>query len=760
LFLSAVFHDMSEPIKVESPASPRPSRFKVPAAVARRVKIADRAASVIIRLGGAFVILVVAAIFVFVGREALPLFRAAQVELLTNAALPAAASPVLSRLVGIDEYETYAYRLSPTGSVQLTRLADWQPWTNLTARSLQKHPASVAYRSPSRDHLYIGTEDGHVLLAQIKFSPNYTAEGRTVEARFTEDKLIQISESGSRVTHIFGRHDTDGKAHFAALCADGRLAVGSYAEGDEPKIDPVPTSFAAPVKALAIDGEGRKLLVATDDGKLHHWFLEDTLEKPFATYDAGTPARKITAVEWIIGNNAALLGFADGTVEEWFGVREKEDDVLRPFKKIRSFETLPAAITALVPSGRDKGFLAASEDGTVRLFFTTSERTLVTVKAPERVEALCYAPKLTSFLAVSATQRASLWQLDNPHPEISWGSLFGKVWYEGYDKPEYNWQSTGGTDDFEAKLSLVPLTIGTLKAAFYGLLFAIPVAVLAAIYTSQFMSYRLRALVKPSVEIMAALPSVVIGFLAGLWLAPLMEQHVLSILCLFVIAPILILSAVTAWHHMPMRWRTRIPHGMELGVIVPLILIAFVVAIQLGPWIEILLFGGDLRQWVFNTTGQQFEQRNSIVIGFAMGFAVIPIIYTISEDALMNVPQHFVSGSLALGASRWQTATRIILPTASPGIFSAVMVGFGRAVGETMIVLMATGNTPILSFSPFNGMRTLSANIAVEIPEAPVAGTLYRVLFLAAILLFVLTFAVNTVAELIRQRLREKYKAV
>jgi phosphate transport system permease protein len=143
-----------------------------------------------------------------------------------------------------------------------------------------------------------------------------------------------------------------------------------------------------------------------------------------------------------------------------------------------------------------------------------------------------------------------------------------------------------------------------------------------------------------------------------------------------------------------------------------------------------------------------------------MGFAVIPIIFTISEDALSNVPQHFVSGSLALGASRWQTATRIILPTASPGIFSAVMIGFGRAVGETMIVLMATGNTPILSFSPFNGMRTLSANIAVEIPEAPVAGTLYRVLFLAAMLLFVLTFAVNTVAEIVRQRLREKYQAV
>jgi phosphate transport system permease protein len=140
-----------------------------------------------------------------------------------------------------------------------------------------------------------------------------------------------------------------------------------------------------------------------------------------------------------------------------------------------------------------------------------------------------------------------------------------------------------------------------------------------------------------------------------------------------------------------------------------------------------------------------------------MGFAVIPIIFAIAEDAFSNVPPNLVAGSLALGADRWQTVTRVVLPTASPGIFSAVMIGFGRAVGETMIVLMATGNTPIMDWNPFNGFRTLSANIAVEIPEAPHGGTLYRALFLAALLLFLMTFVVNTVAELVRQRLRERF---
>jgi phosphate transport system permease protein len=146
-----------------------------------------------------------------------------------------------------------------------------------------------------------------------------------------------------------------------------------------------------------------------------------------------------------------------------------------------------------------------------------------------------------------------------------------------------------------------------------------------------------------------------------------------------------------------------------------------------------------------------------MVISLALGFAVIPIIFTIAEDALSNVPSNLSAASLALGASRWQTAWRVVLPSAVPGIFSAIMIGFGRAVGETMIVLMATGNTPIINLSMFDGFRSLSANIAVEIPEAPHAGTLYRVLFLSAVLLFGFTFIVNTVAEIYRQRFRKKY---
>jgi phosphate transport system permease protein len=266
--------------------------------------------------------------------------------------------------------------------------------------------------------------------------------------------------------------------------------------------------------------------------------------------------------------------------------------------------------------------------------------------------------------------------------------------------------------------------------------------------------------VKPTVEVMAALPSVVVGFLAGLWLAPLLENRLVGTLLIPVVVPLIVVVAALIWHQLPRGARQWLAPGWDIALLVPVVAGAIWFCQAIAPVAESVLFAGDFRQWVFSAFGHQVEQRNSIVIGIALGFAVIPIIFTISEDAFSNVPASFRSASFALGASPWQTAWRVILPTASPGVFSATMIGFGRAVGETMIVLMCFGNTPIMSFSPFNGGRPLAANIAVEIPEAPAGGTLYRVLFVTALLLFAITFCVNTAAEIIRQRLRKRYQAV
>jgi phosphate transport system permease protein len=322
------------------------------------------------------------------------------------------------------------------------------------------------------------------------------------------------------------------------------------------------------------------------------------------------------------------------------------------------------------------------------------------------------------------------------------------------------WQSSGATDDFEPKLSLIPLLFGTLKGAFYALLFALPVAILAAIYTALFAHPSVRNIIKPTVEIMAALPSVVIGFVAALWLAPFLEKMLAEVIFICILVPLVVVFMSLLWSVLPSKITGRWKDGSELIFILIGICLISYLAVTYGPLFEQPLFGSSFKQWIVDRLGVVYDQRNSIVVGFAMGFAVIPIIFTISEDALSSVPEHLKAGSLALGATRWQTATRVILPTASPGIFSAAMIGFGRAVGETMIVLMATGNTPIMDWSPFVGMRTLSANIAVELPEAPYLGTLYRVLFFSGLLLFLFTFVVNTVAELVRHRLRHRYSTI
>ncbi len=291
------------------------------------------------------------------------------------------------------------------------------------------------------------------------------------------------------------------------------------------------------------------------------------------------------------------------------------------------------------------------------------------------------------------------------------------------------------------------------------MMFAVPVAVLGAIYTAYFMSPRMRRVVKPSIELMEALPTVIIGFLAGLWFAPIVETHLTAVFSLMVLLPLSTLFTGLVWYCLPKMVTSRFSNGWHALILIPVLMITVVAVFAGGNSIEALLFGGDIRTFLASY-GIDFDQRNALVVGFAMGFAVIPTIFTIAEDAIFSVPKHLSDGSLALGATAWQTLIYVVLLTASPGIFSAIMMGLGRAVGETMIVLMATGNTPILDWNILEGMRTLSATIAVELPESEVGGSHFRLLFLAALLLFIFTFAVNSVAEWVRQRLRDKYRAL
>ncbi len=393
-------------------------------------------------------------------------------------------------------------------------------------------------------------------------------------------------------------------------------------------------------------------------------------------------------------------------------------------------------------------FATLRPDGGFSLFSAIQPQPLLNTRLGAEVRQMAFAPRGDGLLL----ERAQGWQryaLDNPYPDVTWRSLWGKVWYENYPQPAYVWQSTSGEDSYQPKFSLMPVIFGTFKAAAYAMLFAIPLALAGAIYTAYFMTAGLRRMIKPAIEVMGALPTVVIGLVAGIWLAPIIEQYLLAVLVL----PLLLAAAVLLCGALTHRFMPRCRPGVDLLLLLPLLALTVWLAFSLGPWLEVALFGEPLHFWL----GDNYDQRNALVVGVAMGFALVPIIFSLAEDALFSVPATLSQGSLALGATQWQTVIKVVLPSASAGIFSALMIGFGRAVGETMIVLMATGNTPIIDGSLFQGLRALAANIAIEMPEAVSGSSHYRVLFLTALVLFVFTFVFNTLAEAVRLRLRKRY---
>ena len=327
------------------------------------------------------------------------------------------------------------------------------------------------------------------------------------------------------------------------------------------------------------------------------------------------------------------------------------------------------------------------------------------------------------------------------------------------DLAGYRWDPTAtlGTEE-PARVSLVPLAWGTLEAAAWALLIAVPLALGAAAHSALFMSPRLRSRLKPTLELMEALPGVVIGFVAGLVLAPWLERHLADGLAMLVLLVPGLLLAGALWSRLPPRLQQALPLGWAGLWLLPWLLLVLAAALWLSPWLEAWAFGGDLRQWLEVRLGLDLAVRNAIIVGMAMGFAVMPSVYSLAEDALSGVPRSLSEGAQALGATRWQTLWRVVLPAASPGVFAAVMIGAGRAVGETMIVLMASGNAALMTWNPLDGLRSLAATIAIELPEAGPDGLHYRLLLLAALLLFLFTFLVNTLAELVRTRLTRRYR--
>lgn len=840
------------------------------------VKLGDVAARVLITIGGIGTIIAVSGVFLFLTAVVLPLFLSAKVDQEISYTAPWASSEEPLH-VSVDEYQVLGMAFFGDGMVRVFRLDTGEmlqerqvleDGPQLTATSFAPHGDGVAF----------GFADGTVRLGRLGFMTQFpneaeieqnveqlqpgefvnydggvlqrTAQGevRAQKPRIELKAPVEVASAAiERISHL----DLGTGPLFVAYTEDGKLLLNSVRERENlltgeiiARATAIELPFepyqAGPPDHVMLSGEGDNVLVAWEDGFLRRYDVRNFGKVSVAEeLDLLTDENaKITAIELLLGRSTLLVGDSTGQTRAWFRTRPRKTTSTDGTELTAAHE-LPgsdAAVTSLATSARSRMTAIGYADGQVRVYYvpTSNQMAAPRVAADARVSHLLITPKDDGLFAIAAGQgwHASF---DPRHPEASLGALFLPVWYEGYNEADHVWQSGGGTESLEPKLGLWPLVFGTLKATFYSMLFGVPIALLAAVFTSEFLHPRTRAKIKPTIELMASLPSVVLGFLAALVFAPLVENILPSALSAFITVPVAFLIGAYLWQLLPYGVILRI-HRWRLLLMAVTLPFGLLAAYLLGPAVERWLFAGDIIHWLDGQIGtgvgawmllflplasiamasmmglfvnswvrsisydwsrQQlalatlvkfvlgaavtvgvawllswtltaagfdprgsfvdtFDQRNALVVGFIMGFAIIPIIFTIADDALSSVPQHLRSGSLGAGATQWQTAVRIVIPTAMSGLFSAVMIGLGRAVGETMIVLMAAGNTPVRDWNIFNGFRTLSATIAVELPEAARNSTHFRTLFLAALTLFLLTFLVNTVAEVVRLRFRRR----
>lgn len=720
----------------------------------------------LIAIGGVAVIWAVVLIFFYLLWVVVPLFLPADAEMGESHTMPgwADSEPVY---LAVEEQMEVGLRIVEDGRAKFFNVADG------VGLGIEELPlgegARVAGTTEAvqlNGNVAVASSTGGVHVFRHEYETRFTGGVETREILpslgfpYGEQALLQLPFTDVRGLAF---SDSDIGVVIAAAGPGGQLSVNYASKSENFMTGEIVLDGSVrerqvgfEISGIAVSGNNRWLYLGDDQGRIHSFTLPELEAREVVATEQGAA---ITSMTMLLGGISVLAGDSAGHISQLFPVRGEGNRF--ELQLIRNFEGSGNPVTAIIPEHRRKGFVALDAENTVSVYHSTAgqrvlERSISELKPRE----LALSPRANGLVIEGDGGTLRIMHLENEHPEISFSSLWSKVWYENYEEPDYIWQSSASTNDFEPKFSLTPLVFGTLKASFYAMLFAIPLALMGAAYTAYFMSPTLRKWVKPGIEIMAALPTVILGFLAGLWFAPWMEENLADLFLMFALIPPGLMLFAWSWHKLQLSHRIGLSEGWEPLLLVPALVGLVLLAMALADPVQGAFFNGDLREWITREMGISYDQRNAMVVGFAMGFAVIPTIFSIAEDAVFGVPKSLSQGSLALGATPWQTLVFVVLPTASPGIFSALMIGLGRAVGETMIVLMATGNTPVMDWNLFEGMRTLAANIAVEMPESEVNSSHYRILFLAGLVLFMFTFVVNTAAELIRQRLREKYQSI
>ena len=537
------------------PASPVPSRLSGGPSMTMR-RLVDRVATGVITVGGWTVVISVLGIFAYLLIEVMLLFAPASWSELTSVrtdAFEQARDAPQHVGVGIDDYREVGYVLRrgdiafhalPSGDpIRLDAVPDFAN-EDVTAVSRVQHRAkeagdaigafTIGAGAAVAGDAYLhglGTANGRVIPVRITYRVTFSDGVRTIVPVVTSAEHIDAVPNAEPIARLAYR-ETDSGAIVAALTGAGRLWLTKITETEaglfarERTRETVRTEITGEgvdaVAALLLDGEGDTLVGGTTDGRLLYWDIQD-FQRPrlMETRAVGAP---VTALAYLIGDRSLVVGTAAGTVAVWMPVTDRDAGGDPHLQKIRDFRSHDGAVTAISPSLRDKGFLTADAAGGVAIHYSTSHQTLVTIPGNgSPVLAATFAPKTDGAIVVHDDGRLIAYDVDNEHPEVTFSSLFLPVFYEGYDEPLPIWQSTGGSDAFESKFGLWPLIFGTLKGTLYAMLLATPIAVLGAIYTAMFMTPAIRAVVKPVVELMAAFPTVILGFLAGLWLAPLLE---------------------------------------------------------------------------------------------------------------------------------------------------------------------------------------------------------------------------------------------
>jgi len=712
-----------------------------------------------IGVGGLSVILAIVLIFFYLLWVVLPIFSAAEVETAESYQMPSVS---LGETVMIlpEESGSLAMRLTKSGKAVFFKQDDGSV-VKTTELELPGNEQIVAAQllGLQENWLALQTGEDQIFFIRVSYRVSFKEDQRVLTPEIYYPFLDSYLSFDDAIKDYSATLDEENLS-LSVMTQDHAIKLYRFEVEEDEELTEAEIVTEVEVKSsvdsMLMDAQSLWLYLADKNGEISVFDISD-LEAPELVSQTKIlpPEEELSELKLLIGGSSLLAADKHGDFSQWSLQRDTSNNY--SLARVRGFKH-EHPIIHIQTEFRRKGVLMLDDQGNLLIYHTTADN-LIAEHELLKTQSVHFAlsARANRLIVEDDQQQISVTKIKNEHPELSWNALWGEVVYEGYTESDYIWQSSSADNDFEPKFSLMPLAFGTLKAAFYAMLFATPIAIMGAIYTAYFMSPGMRGWVKPGIEIMEALPTVILGFLAGLWLAPVVENNLLGIISILLILPPGILLSAVIWQRLPKQIHYRIPDGWQAALLMPVVALLVWFAVSVGPHLELFLFNGSLQSWMEAEFGIGYDQRNSLVVGIAMGMAVIPTIFSITEDAIFSVPKYLTQGSLALGATPWQTLTRVVLLTASPGIFSAVMIGLGRAVGETMIVLMATGNTAVMDFSIFEGMRTLSANVAVELPESEIDSSHYRILFLAALVLFIVTFFFNTAAEIVRQRLRKQY---